>query len=222
MQATDGNLYGTTSLGGLFGDGGTIYQLTLAGEFNPIHSFTGSDGAGPMTGLIQGTDGYLYGTTSAGGSSSNCANGCGTVFRITPVPPYTLVTLHSFNGNDGSNPSGGIVQATDGNFYGTTFSGGPNSSCDGGCGTVFQITPEGVLSTLHSFDYSDGANPSGASAQATDGNFYGTTWAGGTSTNCTGGCGTVFQMQPTFPYTVNPVHTFDGYDGYFPNEACRK
>ena len=87
-------------------------------------------------------------------------------------PAQTLTTLHAFAGypNDGSAPSAGLVQASDGNFYGTTYAGGTSSNCQGGCGTVFKITPGGALTTLHSFDWYDGASPTAALVQGTDGN----------------------------------------------------
>ncbi len=97
------------------------------------------------------------------------------------LPAQTLTTLHAFAGYpaDGATPSAGLVQATDGNFYGTTYAGGASGNCQGGCGTVFRITPGGTLTTLHSFDWYDGASPSAALVQGTDGNFYGTTYGGG-------------------------------------------
>ena len=79
---------------------------------------------------------------------------------------------------DGQAPAAPLVQGTDGNFYGTTDNGGTSPNCQSGCGTVFQLTPDGVLTTLHSFDGSDGQEPSGL-VQATDGPFYGTTFVGG-------------------------------------------
>ena len=93
----------------------------------------------------------------------------------------TLTTLHTFAGysTDGASPYAGLVQATDGNFYGTTYAGGTSGNCQGGCGTVFRITPAGTLTTLHSFDWYDGASPTGALVQGNDGNFYGTTYGGG-------------------------------------------
>ena len=93
----------------------------------------------------------------------------------------SLTTLHTFAGypTDGASPYAGLVQATDGNFYGTTYAGGTSGNCQGGCGTVFRITPGGTLTTLHSFDWYDGASPSAALVQGTDGNFYGTTYGGG-------------------------------------------
>jgi uncharacterized repeat protein (TIGR03803 family) len=127
--------------------------------------------------------------------------GCGTVFKITPSG--TLTTLYTFcpgGGGycpDGINPYSGLVQGTDGNFYGITQSGGADSEyCPSDCGTVFSITPTGVLTTLHSFAGVDGRLPYAALVQGTDGKFYGTTQKGGTGSACTDGegCGTVFSI----------------------------
>src|SRR5437773_1023085 len=94
------------------------------------------------------------------------------------LPAQTFTVLHNFDGTDGGNPEAGLVQATDGNFYGTTFFGGAD-----GQGTVFKITPSGTLTTLYSFcsqsGCADGLEPAAALVQATDGNFYGTTIGGG-------------------------------------------
>ena len=106
-----------------------------------------------------------------------------------------MTTLHSFSGNDGGNPSTGLVQGTDGNFYGTTYDSAPN----GGPGTVFQITPAGVLTTLHSFSGSDGGNPLAALTQGSDGNFYGTTGVGGANNG-----GTVFKLSVAENTTGQP------------------
>jgi len=111
----------------------------------------------------------------------------------------TLTTLHAFAGypTDGSTPNAGLVQATDGNFYGTTYAGGTSGNCQGGCGTVFRITPGGTLTTLHSFDWYDGASPSAALVQGTDGNIYGTTYGGGANQYY----GTVFKITPSGTFT---------------------
>src|ERR1019366_5606581 len=129
----------------------------------------------------------------------------GTVFKITPSG--TLTTLHSFDDTDGAGP-GGLIQASDGNFYGTTWVGGAN-----GYGTVFKITPAGALTTLHSFDVTDGSYPFGL-IQATDGNFYGTTDHGGDYSNCNLGCGTVFKITPAG--TPTTLYSFDSTDGASP------
>jgi uncharacterized repeat protein (TIGR03803 family) len=177
-----------------------------AQTFTTLHSFSGypSDGQGALAGLVQATDGDLYGTTTDGGA--NCAPyGCGTVFKITPSG--TLTTLYSFCSQsgctDGENPTAGLVQATNGDFYGTTKYGG-----NSGHGTVFRITPSGILRTLHSFGGADGENPAAGLVQATNGDFYGTTPYGGA--NCTGtgpppapyGCGTVFKITPSGKLTT--------------------
>jgi uncharacterized repeat protein (TIGR03803 family) len=180
IQATDGNFYGTTEEGGAnfckHADGsqgcGTVFKTTSAGTLTTLYSFCNltkcMDGAEPLAGLVQATDGDFYGTTGGGG-----ANGNGTVFRITP--DGTLTTLYSFCGlsncTDGANPYAGLIQATDGNFYGTTLAGGAYRYY----GTIFEITPAGMLGTLHSFGIDDdGEAPVAGLIQATDGRFYGT------------------------------------------------
>jgi uncharacterized repeat protein (TIGR03803 family) len=182
VQGTDGNFYGTTYYGGA-DNAGTVFKITAAGELTTLYSFRPqvsiTDGSLPEAGLIQATDGNFYGTTAFGG-----ANNAGTVFKITAAGKLT--TLYSFcsqsNCTDGEYPLAGLVQGVDGNFYGTTVGGGYNSSyCDNlSCGTVFKITPEGVLTTLHSFCFergcADGAWPHAPLIEATDGNFYGTTF----------------------------------------------
>ncbi len=193
MQADDGNFYGTTSGGGANGVG-TVFKLTPAGKLTTLYSFCSqtdcSDGKYPAPApLVQATDGDLYGATSFGGAScSGDYRGCGTVFKITVGGELT--TLYSFctqtNCPDGTNPIGGVVRGTDGNFYGTALSGGANQYC----GTLFKITPEGTLTTLHSFDGDDGTGPYAGLIQATNGNFYGTTFSGGG-----GGGGTVFGLS---------------------------
>jgi uncharacterized repeat protein (TIGR03803 family) len=197
MQATDGNLYGTTFYGA------SIFRITPAGVLTTIYSFcTQTDcpgGSSPNGGLIQGSDGNLYGTTFVGGTRTNgCNFGCGTVFEITLAG--VLTTLHRFDGADGSYSSVGLIQATDGNFYGATLYG---KGEDVGYGTIFEITPAGVLATLHRFDGTDGYSGSEL-VQATDGGFYGTTPSGGTSTNCVSGCGTVFRLAATPAVTLTP------------------
>jgi uncharacterized repeat protein (TIGR03803 family) len=166
-------------------------------------------------GMIQYTDGNLYGTTTSGGtpSSQTCPNpvGCGTVFKMTPQG--TMTTLYSFSGPDGAAPYAGLVLANDGNFYGTTSSGGANSNsgqCPEGCGTVFKITPAGSLTTLYSFcaqtNCADGANSQAPLVQGADGNLYGTTVGGGSQASATssfcGYCGTVFKISLSSQFTT--------------------
>jgi uncharacterized repeat protein (TIGR03803 family) len=204
VQATNGDLYGTTVGGGCCG---MIFKITPSGAPTILHRFAGSpsDGADPAAGLVQGTDGNFYGTTVIGG-----AHNAGTIFKITPSG--TLTMLYSFcyktKCTDGVNPYAGLVQGTDGNFYGTTEYLGAH-----GAGTVFKITPSGTLTTLLSFDGTDGASPYAGLVQGTDGNFYGTT-AGGGSFCSPSGCGTVFKITPSG--TPIWVYSFDAADGRSP------
>ena len=188
VQANDGSLYGTTELGGTNGHG-TIFKLTTNGTFTSLYSFTGTnDGANPYAGLVQGSDGNFYGTTSSGGT-----NGYGTVFEF--ATNGTLTTLVSFGNTNGANPQAGLVQASDGNFYGTTSAGGAYTNLSGlGYGTVFKLGTNGTLTTLVSFNGTNGASPQAGLVQGVDGNFYGTTTQGGTN-----GYGTVFQLSAIVP-----------------------
>ncbi len=188
IQATDGNFYGTTDVGGT-NNGGAVFKVTPEGTITALYSFCAqakcADGAEPYGGLVQGTDGNLYGTTLAGG-----ANGKGTVFEVTLGG--TQSTLYSFCAQagctDGANPNDGLVQGTDGTFYGTTYYGGTNNA-----GTVFSVTTGGKESTLHSFcaqtGCADGAFPRAALIQATNGKLYGTTFQGGAV-----GVGSIFSI----------------------------
>jgi uncharacterized repeat protein (TIGR03803 family) len=198
VQATNGNFYGTTSYGGVNAYG-TVFEITSGGTLTTLLSFDDTDGAYPEAPLVQATNGNFYGTTFEGG-----ANFDGTVFSITPGG--RLTTLHSFNGADGYLPVGALVQATNKNFYGTTVEGGAN-----GYGTIFEITSGGTLTTLHSFNSTDGALPEAGLIQATNGIFYGTTLYGGANDACAVGCGTVFSI--TSGGTLTTLHTFDSTDG---------
>jgi uncharacterized repeat protein (TIGR03803 family) len=195
VQATNGDFYGTTYEGGVTAEtarlgGGTIFEITPSGTLTTLYSFCSqigcTDGAQPGYGLVQATNGDFYGTTANGGANSPN----GTVFKITPSG--TLTTLYNFCGcTDGEYPRA-LIQATNGDFYGTTSLGG---GADGG-GTVFKMTPSGMLTTLYSFcsqggfACTDGDEPDGGLVQATDGDFYGTTWTGGAN-----GDGVVFSLS---------------------------
>jgi uncharacterized repeat protein (TIGR03803 family) len=148
-EGSDGNFYGTTPFGGSSRDG-TIFRITPSGEETVLYSFPGgtANGANPYTALIQGDDGSFYGTTQAGGNenSNPCGGGCGSLFKFTPTGNETVLYLFAASMMDGALPAGSLVQGSDGNFYGTTSDGG---QFDGG--TVFRITPAGVLTVLHSF-----------------------------------------------------------------------
>jgi uncharacterized repeat protein (TIGR03803 family) len=179
MQAANGNFYGTTQAGGI-GNGayGTVFEITPAGALNTLYSFCSlancSDGETPTAGLVQTANGNLYGTAKRGGVHSD-----GTVFELTPAGQLT--TLYNFCSQtdcaDGSLPDVGMVLGTDGNFYGATFYGGVSNY-----GTVFEITPQGTLTTLYSLcsqpNCTDGATPVGE-VQATNGTFYGAAQDGG-------------------------------------------
>jgi uncharacterized repeat protein (TIGR03803 family) len=205
IQAADGNFYGTSERGGTH-TGGSVFKATPGGKLSALYSFCSqtncADGESPYGPVIQGIDGNFYGTTLSGGTStSQCiggAIGCGTAFELTPTG--TLTTLYSFcsqtNCTDGANPYAGLVQAADGNFYGTTSGGGATN-----VGTVFKLTPSGTLTTLHAFDVADGYVPYAGLMQGTDGNLYGTTSGGGAH-----GLGTVFKI--TTDGTLTTLHSF--------------
>ena len=249
IQGSDANLYGTTYGGGntactpygygvpaygpygygippwISGSGcGTVFKMDSSGNVTVLYSFSGqSDGNFPQAPLIQGSDGYFYGTTSAGG-----ANGYGTVFKMDALG--NLQVLYSLSYTDGGGPVAALLQAADGNLYGTTTAI-PNSSTSGG--EVFKVDTAGNnFTVLHTFSGADGWSPVAPLIQGSDGSFYGTTWAGGDLT-CgswyydvgsnypyvrAGGCGAVFKMDLSGNVTV--LHAFeepqtgDGNDPY--------
>ena len=170
-----------------------------AQTFTTLWNFDGNNGAQPGFGpLTQGTDGNLYGTTKAGGIYN-----LGTVFKMTPAGTLTTIYTFCFQNRcpDGAQPEAGLLLGTDGNFYGTTYSGGTL-----GQGTVFKITPSGVLTVLHSFNIRDGANPYARLVQGADGNFYGTALGG------THGNGTIFKI--TYGGRLTMLHSFNSSDGH--------
>jgi uncharacterized repeat protein (TIGR03803 family) len=201
VQALDGNFYGTTTQGGANDyHGGTVFKITPAGKLTTLYSFCAqtncTDGDYPTGQLVQGADASFYGTTFAGGigDAQWCSGGCGTIFKITRTGVFTK--LHNFAGynTEGSAPNSGLVLGKNGKFYGTTENGGAYSACTYACGTVFEITPKGTLTTLHSFAGSpnDGASPAANVVLGPGGNFYGTTSLGGAR-----GAGTVFKITPS-------------------------
>jgi len=205
IQGTNGNFYGTTYLGGT-NNGGTFFEITPTGEITTLYNFCSlsacTDGIYPYAGVVQASNGDFYGTTSNGGAYNG-----GTVFQITAAG--VLTTLYSFcslpDCNDGEVPSAALVQAANGNFYGTTQDGGAN-----GGGTIFEITPAGVLTTLYSFcettNCADGENPVAPLIQANNGNFYGTTYYGGGYR-----VGVAFELTKAGEFTTlrgfNRIHT---------------
>jgi uncharacterized repeat protein (TIGR03803 family) len=206
VLATDGNFYGTTSGNGA-GNAGTVFKISPGGTLKTLYSFCSQngcvDGKYPETAVIQDSNGSLYGTTVAGGAGNG-----GTVFKITPGG--ALTTLYSFCSQsgcaDGESPVG-LIQATDGNFYGTTDLGGGYIQ-----GSIFKISPQGALTTLYSFcsqsGCTDGSNPHGALVQDTNGNLYATTNSGGSGTACDAGCGTVFSLSVGLQPFVETQPTF--------------
>src|SRR5579862_1393061 len=196
---TDGNFYGTTQSNG--SSGSILFRLSPTGKFGTLLNFctqTNCIVQSPL-GVIEGNDGNLYGTSGAGGAYRS-----GVVFRISPSGELT--TLYSFCAlskcADGSGPDAGLMQGSDGNFYGTTMWGGA-AGCIVGCGTIFRITPAGALTTLYDFCSQqgcvDGGEPTALLVQRTDGTFYGTTQIGGDSScnsnDFPAGCGTVFNLS---------------------------
>ncbi|HZT43667.1 MAG TPA: choice-of-anchor tandem repeat GloVer-containing protein [Chthonomonadaceae bacterium] len=204
-QASDGYLYGVTSNGGP-GGYGTIYRLGLDGTFIVLHAFTASDGAAPTAPPIEGTDGDLYGTTYGGG-----AYGYGTVYKISKAGAFTL--LHSFTGGTGGiQPSVRLVQASDGNFYGTTKSGGTTAND----GTIFRISPSGTFATIHVLGFADGSDPGVPLIQAADGYLYGGDFNGGSSGVGSGDTGEIFRVSLSGAFTG--LYTFFGSaNGSSPN-----
>lgn len=209
--ASNGEFYGTTNAGGSQG-GGVVFAMTPAGKVTTLYSFCSltncTDGSFPYAGMVQGSNGTLYGTTYYGGA--NCLNGggCGTIYQMSLsgklTTLYSFCSVGGFQCSDGMFPVSGVVQATDGNLYGTTSQGGNNNSgCLSKtvtCGTVFRITPQGTLTTLYDFcsqsGCRDGGSPRANLVQSTNGIFYGSTFLDGDAA-CVGGegCGTVFALS---------------------------
>lgn len=211
VLGSDGNLYGTTNVGGNSNNSGTVYRLTLGGKLTTLYSFCPTtpctDGQYPI-GLIQGFNGDLYGVASNGGEY-----GEGTFFQVTRTGGFKL--LHTFCAtttcSGGSYPLAAPMQASNGNFYGTASSGGSGSN-----GTVYEITPGGAYTVLHNFCFlrncADGADPSSALVEDDAGNLYGTTYDGGAY-----GYGEIFKISPSNQFSV--VHSFNGTDGGNPQSA---
>lgn len=203
-----GNLYGTAPNGGQNGGGAVFKYNPGSNLLSPIYEFCSqancSDGSGPVTALVQGTDGNLYGTTRHGGAA-NGASSNGVVYKVTTSGTYTQ--LHQFcttvNCPDGAAPVGPLVEFSDGDFYGMTAQGGAHNA-----GTIFKITSGGSLTTLYSFTGgADGGQPAGALTVGSDGNFYGATNLGGS----TPAYGTVFKMTPAG--TLSTLYTFIDFFG---------
>jgi uncharacterized repeat protein (TIGR03803 family) len=185
VEGRNGALYGTTYYGGGERDFGTVFRLNRDGSgYAVLHSFqsVSGDGQNPYAGLVEGSDGALYGTTEQGGSAR-----LGTIFKLNEDGSgYTL--LHNFQDlkDDGYHPEAGLVEGSDGALYATTSSGGSS-----GAGTVFRVGRNGSgFTVLHGFSYSDGDWPYGGLVEATGSMLFGTTFYGGTYAN-----GTVFKLN---------------------------
>jgi len=190
----DGSFYGTAQAGGPNPYApGTIYKITSAGTFTLLYTFSGPDGQGPVGGLTLGPDGNFYGITEYGGTTT----WGGTIFRITPAG--VLTTLYDLNGMveqpaEQFSPNAALVLGPDGNLYGTTAYGGTCSLSYLGCGAIFRISPAGDFATVYSFSGNDGRLPITGLTLGSDGNFYGTTYYGGTKDS-----GTLFRLN--IPHT---------------------
>jgi uncharacterized repeat protein (TIGR03803 family) len=192
IQGPDRNLYGTAYVGGANGCG-SIFKLTTSGTLLTVYSFTcKAGGANPAAPLMQASDGNFYGTTESGSLS-----GEGTVFRMTPNGVVTVIHTFVPVGNEGQFPDGGLVQATDGNLYGSTSKGGSH-----GNGTLYMITTGGSYTQLFSFPLSLGQDPFGGLLQHTNGTLYGTVHFGGAN-----GFGAIYSLDMglgPFVTFVNP------------------
>jgi uncharacterized repeat protein (TIGR03803 family) len=215
VRGSDGNFYGMTKMGGT-NNMGTIFKITSEGDETILHSFRNAtdDGASPYNSLIQGTDGNFYGMTYGGGLV-----GGGTVFKVTSTGAVTILSSFTSTVDTGDRPTGNLIEASDGNFYGMTPQGGTHLK-----GLIFKITPNGVMTQLWSFGSDgDGAGPYGSLIQGHDGNLYGLTAYGGIDDK-----GTIFKITLSGEETV--LHSFghdvndgavpygsllEGSDGYF-------
>ncbi|HXJ93496.1 MAG TPA: choice-of-anchor tandem repeat GloVer-containing protein [Terriglobia bacterium] len=217
-----GNLYGTTAYGGAKG-GGAVFRVSASGKETVLHSFAalgfgGGDGSYPVAGVVADGAGNLYGTTGAGGASTNCLHGCGTVFEIEKTGQETV--LYSFAGApaDGSYPDSNLLRDRAGNLYGVTQSGGQGTLCglSDGCGTVFRLAPGGTETVLFGFDgENDGDQPAGNMVKDARSDLYGTSPFGG-SAACLDGCGILFELGTTG--REGALHKFAGppADGSYP------
>ncbi len=214
VAGPDGAFYGTASTGGAWGFG-SVFRVTASGVVTTLVNFTDPNtilstttgttspiGASPTAKLTLGADGNFYGTTDLGGAHDK-----GTIFKVTPAG--VLTTLFSFSGKNGSGPVSSLTLGRDGNFYGTTETGGPYVSS---AGTVFKVTPAGELTTLVAFNIKNGRTPCGGLLLNTDGNFYGTTVAGGAFA-----AGTVFKVTPGGELTT--IVSLDHKAGAYPGDG---
>jgi len=197
VQGTDGNFYGTTALGGK-NNQGMIFKITPSGKLTVLYNFDSTHGTTSFSPLIQGGDGDFYGTTISGGSA-----GAGIAFKITSSGKLTV--LHNFSFSSGpAVPYAGLLGATNGLFYGTTYQGGTM-----GDGTLFSMSAKGKVSDLHDFDITTGLHPEANLLQHTNGILYGDTYEGGTSVPACGnsGCGVFYSFSAGMGPFVSLVTT---------------
>ena len=185
---TNGNIYGTTKLGGRAKDG-VVYKLNASGQETVLHTFTGgADGGNPIAGLLRDSTGDLYGTTYAGGAGTGY--GYGVVYKLDTAGQESV--LYSFTGAaDGGRPVAGVVRDPNGNLYGTTSGGGSSNCPNFGCGVVYRLNSTGQQTVLYSFSGLDGGVPYAGVILDSAGSLYGTTADGGK-----GNVGVVFRLDP--------------------------
>jgi uncharacterized repeat protein (TIGR03803 family) len=193
VLGTDGNFYGTAYAGGASGLG-AIYRLAPDGTLTILHSLAGAttEGSNPYGGLLQAADGNFYGTSYFGG-----ARQVGSVFKVAPDGTYTNLASFDASSRGAYFPYTGLVQASDGNFYGTTLRGGANDA-----GVVFKMDAAGTVTVIHEFQGgAEGSNPEGQLVVGADAALYGTTLQGGS-----GGRGTVYKVTTTG--TITTLYSF--------------
>jgi uncharacterized repeat protein (TIGR03803 family) len=206
----DANLYGTTQVGGIYNglyNSGTVFRVSLSGAYEIVHIFSGAagtgDGENPAAGLTLASDGNFYGTTEFGGSS-----GFGTVFRMNLAGTVTILQSFAQYDPNGAQPLGALVQASDGNLYGTCYSGGANNM-----GTLFRISTAGVFKKIYDFDGTVGSDPKAGVIQASDGNLYGAAWMSAQS------LGSIYQVTLNGVATLEANFNPNGPTGYEPVDA---
>jgi uncharacterized repeat protein (TIGR03803 family) len=197
-QGGDGNFYGMTNYGGTYGYG-TVFKITPGATITVLRHLNTADGVNPYGSLYKNSDGYFYGMTYSGGVS----NSYGTIFKISSTGSFSVLLRFPDNAW-GVSPYGSLVQAKDGNFYGTAYEGGTY-----GQGTIYKLCPSGSFTTLRSLNgTSNGSYPKGSMVQGTDGNFYGMASSGGTNNY-----GTIFKMSSTGTLTVLKNLSYDTTGG---------
>jgi uncharacterized repeat protein (TIGR03803 family) len=208
-------LYGTTVEGGVCNNDvgyGTVFKLAPGGAETMLYAFQlSTDGGVPVGNLVSDNNGNLFGMAAYGGEAGGCGgNGCGVVFEVPAAGGETV--LHTFEGGtDGSRPAAGPIMDKSGNLWGTTSSGGGSANCNGGCGTVFEVAPNGTETIPYAFQGgTDGCLPTAGLISDSAGNFYGTTEGCGADNY-----GTVFKLTPGGSETI--LYSFQsGTDGELP------